>query len=51
MEVRAVWQGGVSILEKISALRYTVVSIRPTLTFIDYVRMLRAAMRAGAPHV
>ncbi|HOJ05335.1 MAG TPA: squalene synthase HpnC [Bacteroidota bacterium] len=51
MEVRAVWQGGVSILEKISALRYNVVSIRPTLTFIDHVRMLRAAMRAGAPHV
>ena len=44
IEIRAVWHGGMRILEKIERDRYTVVVKRPTLTKVDSMSILLRAL-------
>lgn len=49
LELRAIWRGGMKVLEKIEKQHYTVVQSRPALSATDMLSVIAAAVLKGMP--
>lgn len=50
LELRAIWRGGLRVLEKIEKQRYTVLQSRPALSRSDLFSIFTGAVLKGIPH-
>lgn len=50
LELRAIWRGGIRVLEKIEKQRYTVLQSRPALSRSDLFSIFTGAVLKGIPH-
>jgi len=49
LELRAIWLGGMKVLDKIEKQGYTVLQSRPSLSLIDVMKLFAAAVFKGKP--